>query len=218
MATASKENYIKTIYQYQREGSNISTSEIAEELEVTNAATSGMAKKLSQEGLISYTKYKGIELTEKGETLALQVIRRHRLWELFLNKVLGLSWGELHEEAERLEHSTSDFLINKIEDYLDFPQFDPHGDPIPDRNGVMPDLPEFIKLNDCVIKKTYRIARVNDRNSELMEYLIKIGLILNKKFKVVQKLSFDNSIIISLDGNEYSLSDKIANNIYAVAV
>lgn len=216
MATVSTENYLKTIYQSRDSDEKISTSAMADKLEVSNAAISDMAKKLSSNGLISYKKYEGIELTEKGLKLAMQVVRRHRLWELFLTKVLGLSWSEVHQEAEKLEHHSSDALVNKIEEYLEYPTVDPHGDPIPDREGNLPKLPEFKKLLECEPGISCKIVRVHDKNMELMDYLSRIGLTLNKKIKVLQKLSFDNSLIIKLDGSEYSLSEKISDNVFVV--
>lgn len=212
----STENYIKAIYQSGNTDDKISTSAIADKLAVSNAAISDMAKKLADSGLISYKKYEGVELTEKGLKLAMQVIRRHRLWELFLTKVLGLSWSEVHQEAEKLEHHSSDALVNKIEEYLEYPTVDPHGDPIPDRNGNLPELPEFRKLSDYQQGNNCKVVRVYDKNMELMNYLSKIGLILNKKIRVLQKLSFDNSLIIKIDGAEYTLSEKICDNIFVV--
>lgn len=216
MSTISIENYIKAIYQSSNPDAKISTSEMADKLEVSNAAISDMAKKLSSSGLISYKKYEGFELTEKGLKLAMQVVRRHRLWELFLTKVLGLSWSEVHQEAEKLEHHSSDDLVNKIEEYLDYPTVDPHGDPIPDREGNLPELPEFKKLIECQPGVNCKIVRVHDKNTELMNYLSRIGLTLNKKIRVLQKLSFDNSLIIKADGSEYTLSEKISDNIFVV--
>lgn len=132
MSTISKENYLKVIFnQNELVNDFVTTSQMAQELDVSNAAISDMAKKLSSEGLITYEKYKGMELTSKGEKMALKVIRRHRLWELFLMKILGLNWSEIHDEAENLEHHSSDFLIDKIDEYLGYPEFDPHGHPIP---------------------------------------------------------------------------------------
>jgi DtxR family Mn-dependent transcriptional regulator len=140
MITISKEDYLKEIYKIAIDNdSNVSTANLAEKLSVTNAATSDMAKKLAKAGYIIYEKYKGIRLTTRGKKEALKIIRRHRLWESFLIETLGLNWGEVHEEAEKLEHQTSDFLIDKIDEYLDYPQFDPHGEPIPTKLGRIPE-------------------------------------------------------------------------------
>ena len=122
----------------------MSTAFLADKLEVSNAASTDMVKRLNTQGLLRYEKYKGVELTDQGEKLALRTIRRHRLWETFLINTLGLSWSEVHEEAEVLEHQTSDFLIDKIDQFLDYPEFDPHGDPIPSKDGKIPEIPDAI--------------------------------------------------------------------------
>jgi DtxR family Mn-dependent transcriptional regulator len=155
-----------------------------------------------------------MELTSKGEKLALKVIRRHRLWELFLIQVLGLSWSEVHDEAENLEHSTSDFLIDKIDEFLGYPKFDPHGDPIPQKNGTIPKTPEVIELRKAEVGKKYKIGRVNDSSSDLINYLTKIGIKLAKEIEIVEKLSFDNSVIVKIDTKNHSLSEIVASNVF----
>lgn len=215
MPTISKENYLKAVYnRIYESGSGATTSAIAEKLEISNAAISDMAKKLSNQGLITYAKYKGMELTSEGEKVALNVIRRHRLWELFLMQSLGLSWSEVHDEAENLEHSTSDFLIDKIDEFLEYPKFDPHGDPIPQKNGVIPEAPDVIELREAVVGKKYKIGRVSDKNSDLINYLTQIGIELAKEIEIIEKLSFDNSVIIKIDSKNHSLSEHVASNVF----
>ncbi len=215
MSTISKENYLKTLYtQDKRTEAAVTTSQIAEKLNVTNAATSEMAKKLSNAGLVNYQRYKGIELTTEGKKVALNVLRRHRLWELFLMEVLDLTWDEVHDEAELLEHQTSERLIDKIDEFLNFPTFDPHGSPIPQKNGELPEMPELVSLTNAIKGLTYSVARVSDKNSELIKYFSKIGLILNKKIKIVELLTFDNSVVIELDGAETTISEKTARSIF----
>lgn len=215
MPSISKENYLKAVYSSTGGGGKtVTTSKIAGKLEVSNAATSEMAKKLADAGLMCYEPYKGIGLTEKGEKAALMVIRRHRLWELFLMKVLGLSWGEVHDEAESLEHSTSDYLIDKIEEFLEFPSFDPHGSPIPDKNGELPQMPKLIPLFDAESGKTYRVAKVTDRSSELIHYISELGIGLSSKIVVIDKLSFDQSLRIKIGDNIHSFSKKITEHIF----
>jgi DtxR family Mn-dependent transcriptional regulator len=214
MPTISKEDYLKAIYNEVTVSSKtVSTAQLAGKLSVSNSATCDMAKKLADQGLIVYAKYKGIDLTSKGKKIALDIIRRHRLWELFLMKVLDLSWSEVHDEAEKLEHQTSNYLINKIDDFLDHPDFDPHGDPIPKRNGELPDLPKFISLKDCEVGKKYKIIRVNDENNEIIEYFTKLGLLLHKEITVIEKLSFDNTIFIQDDDTNHTLSEKVADKL-----
>ena len=215
MLTASKENYLKAIYKH-RKGKNklVSASCIADELQISNAAISDMAKRLSDEGLLDYKKYKGLQLTDEGEKLALKVIRRHRLWEYFLIKVLDLSWAEVHDEAENLEHSTSEFLIDKMDEFLGFPKFDPHGSPIPDKDGKLPESPVLLKMQICETGTVYKIARVQDGNAQLMNYLTRIGINLNTKIKIVEKFSFDNSISIEMEDGIFLLSEKVAESVW----
>ena len=202
MPTISKEDYLKSIYTLNSQADRaVSTSNLAAKLELSNAAISDMSKKLSELGLISYEKYKGVELTKEGEIIALNILRRHRLWELFMIKVLNLSWDEVHDEAEKLEHHTSEFLIDKIDEYLGFPEFDPHGAPIPRKNGDLPKMPELISLSECEIEKKYQVLRVVDSPSELVSYLGRIGLNINSE-------------IILLDNINHSLSEKVVDKIF----
>ena len=215
MATISKENYLKAIYGLAKTNGNIvSASALARELSVTNAAITEMANKLSKQGLIEYKKYRGIRILSKGKKIAIGVLRKHRLWELFLIETLGLNWSEVHNEAEKLEHSTSDFLIDRIDEYLNYPILDPHGSPIPNKEGVYRYEAESIAMHNCEIGKKYTVVKVNDRNPELIKYLSQINISLNKEIKISDKLLFDGSIIIEVDGNNHSLSEKLINNIF----
>lgn len=217
MLTISKENYLKAIYKH-REGEDfpVPASYIADELQVSNAAISKMAKTLSDQGLLDYQKHKGVRLTGEGEKFALKVIRRHRLWELFLINILGLSWAEVHDEAERLEHSTSEFLIDKMDEFLGFPKLDPHGSPIPDKNGRLPELPPVLKMELCEPGKSYKIARVQDGDAQLMQYLTRLGIKLNIEIKIIEKFSFDQSISIEIKGQNFLLSEKVVERIWVI--
>ena len=173
-----------------------------------------MANKLSKQGFVEYQKYKGIKILSKGKKVATNVLRKHRLWELFLMDTLRLNWGEVHDEAEKLEHITSDSLIDKIDEYLNFPASDPHGAPIPDKNGeYRMNIDDFSMLK-CEIGKSYLISRVNDKRRDLIVYLSKINIKINKKIKVIDKLRFDGSVIIEIDGISHTLSEKLINNIF----
>ena len=217
MATISKENYLKAIYGLAKTNGNIVTASIlAKELSVTNAAVTEMANKLSKQGLIEYRKYKGIKILAKGKKIAVGVLRKHRLWELFLIDTLGLNWSEVHDEAEKLEHSTTDFLIDKIDEYLKYPKSDPHGSPIPNKDGVYRSEIENIAMTDCKIGKQYKVVKVNDKNPQLTAYLSKINISLNKEIGISEKLEFDGSIIIEVDGEKYSLSEKLVSNIFLI--
>ncbi len=213
--TISKENYLKTVYAQTSRGElTVTTSKIAKKLSITNAATSEMARKLADESLLSYTKYKGVNLTEVGKEIALKVIRRHRLWETFLENVLNMSWSEVHCEAENLEHSSSDLLMDKIDEFLGFPKFDPHGSPIPGKNGEMPEVPDYLPLKEVATGSKYVVTKVSDKNSELIEYFTEIGLLLNKKITLIKRFSFDNSVQIKIDNSFHTLSEKISENIF----
>lgn len=215
MTSISKENFLKTLYSLSSDtNSKVSTLAIANRLGISNAATSEMAKKLGEFGLVKYVKYKGVQLTKKGEKTALDVIRRHRLWELFLRDTLNLSWNEVHEEAEKLEHNSSEFLIEQIDSYLDYPKFDPHGDPIPDVNGVLPEMPENVRLKDAEVGGEYRIVRVDHRHKELVEYFMKLKIKLNQKIEIIDRLEFDRSVSVKLNGSTHTFSEKIAGMLF----
>lgn len=215
MSTISKENYLKAIFSHISEmENNASTSMIANHLSISSSAISDMAKKLSKEGLVKYEKYKGIMLTPHGEKAALKVIRRHRLWELFLMNVLGLDWSEVHDEAEKLEHYSSDFLIDRIDEYLGHPDFDPHGHPIPKKNGSLPEIPNVIMLAEAETNNKYELIRVNDKESELINFLKRVGLKLNSKLEILDKLDYDNSISVMFNKKNITLSKKVTDNLF----
>lgn len=217
MPTNSKEDFLKAVLLSSGSSEEVvSASVLAKKLEVSNAAITDMAKKLQSMGLVTHEKYKGLELTGDGKKIALNILRRHRLWELFLQNVLGLEWSKVHIEAENLEHQTSDYLIDKIDEYLGYPEFDPHGDPIPQKNGEMPVVPDSFPLLYSQIGMKYLIVKVGSQDHELIDHLTKLGLLLNTKIEVVNKLNFDHSVVITKNGTEYSLSGKIAENIFVI--
>ncbi len=217
MPTISKEDYIKAIYQLESyPDKSVSTTDVANKLEVSKAATSEMVQRLSEQGFLNYEKYRGMSLTEEGKKTALHIIRRHRLWELFLMDVLGLTWSEVHAEAEVLEHSTSEFLIEKLDKYLGFPRFDPHGEPIPDKFGNLPELPDCLPLQLCEVGKDYRLVKVIDSSKELMNYFTEIGLSLNKLVTIVSRLSYDNSTMIQVGKDSFNISEKISTNLFFI--
>ena len=215
MITFSKQDFLKNIYK-QKENGNDSTSAsyLAGVLNVSNAAISDMAKKLSVEGLIHYRPYKELMLTSMGEQEALKVLRRHRLWEMFLVETLGMDWLEVHQEAENLEHLSSDKLMDKIDAFLDFPDFDPHGSPIPDKDGNMPESPVLVSLDKAKTGEKYKIARVLDSDNKIIKYLGKKGLAIGVSIEVVDKFDFDNSINVLIKGKEMILSEKVSKTIY----
>ena len=216
MKNTSKENYLRTIFRFCNEEGKIKTAQIAEKLGISNAAVTDMMKKLSREGYVKYERYKDIKLTKLGESFAKNMVRRHRIWELFLNRIVKLSWDKVHAEAENLEHSSSDELIDKMEEMLGFPEFDPHGDPIPDKNGTLPEERKMIPLSTAKAGETVEVIKVNDFDSNFLNYLSGIGIALNKKINVKDILTFDNSMLISVDENEINISDVIATNIFVI--
>ena len=213
MINKSIEDYLKNIYTIKLAVGKVSTSLLAEKLSVSAAAVSDMVSKLSKTGYLKNIPYKGFELTKKGQDIAINLIRKHRIWEVFLLKHLKYPWEQVHTEAENLEHASSDELILKLEDFLKFPKYDPHGDPIPDRNGKFI-RDELKPLSNIDVGKSVTIKRVPDENPEVLLHLTKMGLKLNDKVKVVEKINFDNSIQILAKKNKIFLSEKLANSIF----
>ncbi|MFZ0452187.1 MAG: metal-dependent transcriptional regulator [Ignavibacteriaceae bacterium] len=214
MNNISKEDYLSSIYKYRDKKGEIKATLIAEKLQVSNAAVSDMLKKLSNDGHIKYEPYKGIKLTDRGEEYAKKMVRRHRIWEVFLHQVVGLKWDEVHDEAHKLEHSTSDKLLNKMEEMLDFPEFDPHGDPIPSKDGLLPEQKKMVPLSILKEGQTGKVMRVNDFDNSFLQYISKIGIKLNKDITVKDVLNFDRSMLVSVEKKEINISNTIAANIF----
>jgi DtxR family Mn-dependent transcriptional regulator len=216
MRNISKEDYLSTIYRHRNNEGGIKATQLAEQLDISNAAVTDMMKKLSRDGLVNYTRYKGIKLTGQGESYARNMVRRHRIWELFLQRIVGMPWDKVHDEAENLEHSSSDELVNRLEEMLDFPQFDPHGDPIPDKNGMLPKQEKVIPLSMIKTGEMVEVVRVNDFDNDFLNYLSGIGIKLNKKLLIKDVLNFDKSMLIEIDSSEINISNTIAANIFVV--
>lgn len=214
MNNISKEDYLSTIYKFRDDGGEIKPNLIAESLSISNAAVTDMLRKLSTDGLVIYKKYKGIKLTVEGENYAKNMVRRHRIWETFLNQVLGISWDKVHDEAEKLEHSSSDELINKIEEYLDFPESDPHGYPIPDRKGKVPKHKSAVAISELTKSDKAEVIRVNDTNQGLLSYISKIGIELGKVILIKDILDFDGSMLLTINNQDVNISKAIASNIF----
>lgn len=212
MQTQSKEDYIKSIYFLQKDDRSVATSALAKHLGIADGSVTDMVKKLSEKQLINYEPYQGVTLTASGRRLALKMVRRHRLWEMFLVKFLGYTWDEIHDEAEVLEHVTSDDLEERIDRALGFPRVDPHGSPIPTADGELVELKSKY-LTECAEGEEGIIVRVRDANPEILKLMTKLGISLNKKISVVQKVQFDGSVIIAIDGRELPLSEKLAQSI-----
>ncbi len=202
MLTYTEENYLKAIFQLQEdEKGKISTNSIAERLSTTPATVSDMLQKLATKKMVNYLKYYGVSLTASGKKKAVAVVRKHRLWELFLYKKLGFNWDEVHEIAEQLEHIQSDILVQKLYDFLGSPKTDPHGDPIPDEHGVFPAL-NTIPLAIVEIQKDAIVIGVSDHRPDFLQYLQKIGLNIGKRLNILEIISFDKSMDITIEGNK----------------
>ncbi len=207
----TEENYLKAIYHLSTEG-KVSTNELSKHFSLKPASVTEMLKKLYNKKLIKYQKYKPVSLTKKGTTIAIQIIRGHRLWEKFLVDKLNYNWHEVHEIAEQLEHIKSVNLINKLEKYLGYPKYDPHGDPIPNKNGVLhPVKAPMLKY----IKNTgnYKLIGLVKHNQKLLEYLNAIKLNINEVFLIQKINSIDNSFQIKLKKRESVL---ISNDVAAL--
>ncbi|ANQ48451.1 metal-dependent transcriptional regulator [Flammeovirga sp. MY04] len=213
MLSHSEENYLKTIYHLSEKESPVSTNAIAEALNTKPASVTDMIKKLSTKGFINYKKYKGTTLTSTGNKEALLIIRKHRLWEVFLLEKLNFNWDEVHEVAEQLEHIKSKLMIERLDEFLGFPQHDPHGDPIPNKNGEFDDL-EAIKLTNIECKQKVVVVAVQDSNSSLLQYLDKMGIGIGSKLYITEKIEFDQSLEITInDRDKKIISALVSENI-----
>ena len=216
MHTLTEENYLKAIYRlFESTGGVVSTTAIAENLQINSASVTDMFKKLGQQKLVVYEKSKGVIPTEKGKKVALQIIRKHRLWETFMVEKLEFAWDEVHEIAEQLEHVHSDILIERLDQLLNYPKFDPHGDPIPDKNGKLPAL-KSILLSEAKAGSSYRITGVGKNSDTFLKYLKKMGLTLGGIIKVKEVEEFDGSMKIQLLDNkaELMLSKEATSNLF----
>ena len=214
MFTLSEENYLKAIYHLETDSKKgISTNAIAKSLATKASSVTDMVKKLSDKKVVLYKKYQGVTLTELGLKTAANIVRKHRLWEVFLVQKLNFSWDEVHEVAEQLEHIKSAKLINQLDVLLGFPKYDPHGDPIPDKDGNLSKIDKIL-LSTLFKNETGVCVGVDDSSSEFLQFLDKKGITLGKQITVLEKEDFDDSLSIEIDGEKLSISNKIANNLY----
>lgn len=211
--TKSAEDYLKYIYYIESEHKKVTTSSLAKVLQVSPASVSEMIVKLSNKGWIKNTPYYGFKLTTKGKKAAINLIRKHRLLEVFLMQHLNYPWDEIHQDAEILEHFCSDNFIKRLEKYLGYPKFDPHGYPIPDSKGRIKEV-KSINLGSAETGGKYIISKVNDIDEDILKYISNIGVRLNSKITLKDKLEFDKSLIIVLNGKNHLITKKIADNIF----
>ena len=212
--TISEENYIKTIYHLSLVSpGGVNTNAIAGMLRTKASSVTEMLKKISDKELVIYQKYQGVKLTENGLLVAKLIIRKHRLWEVFLLEKLDFTWDEVHDIAEQLEHIKSEKLIDKLDAFLGFPKEDPHGDPIPNKHGDIMDLDKKL-LSEGELDKKYICVGVKDTSSDFLQYLDKQKISLGTKLKIIDKESFDNTFEIEIKNKIIVISSKIANNLY----
>jgi len=216
MASKALEDYLKIIYKLEEESTSdkgVSTSSIAERLTISQASVSNMLKKLADKKMIRYEPYYGVSLTSKGRKVALNMIRRHRILELFLVERLGYQWDEVDEEAEILEHAVSDKLANRMWEELGRPTQDPHGSPIPNEKGEMVQ-PSMVSLAEAQVASEAKVIRIQNRSPEELRYLFSIGLVKDADIVVHQKAPFEGPLSIEVNGQQHALDYRLAQSIF----
>lgn len=214
MSSFTEENYLKIIYNLSswQEG-EVSTNALAEQTQTRAASVTDMLRKLADKNLIHYKKYQGVRLTLAGERVALQVIRKHRLWEVFLADKLGFGWDEVHPLAEQLEHVDSEELIQKLDAFLGHPRTDPHGDPIPDPAGRMPQ-PDYCRLTEATPGQAVALMGVTEHSAPFLQFLDRTGLTLGCQLNVVEINAFDGSMQVGINGETPQfVSQAVARNL-----
>lgn len=211
-----EENYLKTIYHLMAEGDGpVTTNAIAENMNTRAASVTDMLKKLSAKNLIDYKKYYGVSMTESGERAALEVIRKHRLWETFLVEKLNFAWDQVHDVAEQLEHIRSPLLIQRIDALLGYPTHDPHGDPIPSEQGEISEQ-SHILLSELKAGSAAHVVAVNDSSPDFLRYLDRIGIAIGSQVRIRDKVAFDGSleIVIGQDEQHVFVSKEVSDNLW----
>lgn len=218
MLSITEENHLKAIFHLSSDGNkDVSTNAIADSLKTKAPSVTDMLKKLSEKKLVSYKKYQGSSLTADGRKTALNIIRKHRLWEVFLVNKLNFNWDEVHDIAEQLEHIKSEKLINELDKFLDYPAKDPHGDPVPNPAGFIKYTTKLV-LSDLAIGETGKFVGIKDSSSTFLKLLDKRKISLGSNIKVLHQEDFDQSIYIGLDETNLTISVKSANNIYVTKI
>ncbi|TVT42911.1 metal-dependent transcriptional regulator [Hymenobacter setariae] len=216
MPSHTEENYLKTIYKLAEAepGQDVSTNRIAAALTTRAASVTDMLRRLAEKELLHYEKYRGVQLTPEGRRLALLTVRKHRLWEVFLVQQLGFNWDEVHEVAEELEHVQSPLLMRRLDEFLNYPTLDPHGDPIPAEDGAMR-RPTQRLLAELEVGDRGTLAAVKDTSAPFLQYLDKVGLPLGAQVKVLDKVAFDNSLELRINRERTILiSAEVGRNLF----
>lgn len=217
MLSHAEENYLKAIFKIsEKEGKSASTNAIASEMQTTAASVTDMLRRLAEKNLIDYAKYRGVQLTEEGGRVATALIRKHRLWEVFLMEKLGFAWDEVHELAEQLEHVQGNTLVERLDVFLGHPRFDPHGDPIPDAQGRWAFRPQVL-LSQMQPGDAGAVTGVNDHSAAFLQYLDQLGIALGVRLELLERIPFDQSVRIRTpEGAERTLSEKVGQNLFLV--
>jgi len=210
--SSSKENYLKAIFHLQETSGTVTTNDVAAELQTRPASVTDMLKKLKAQKLLLYEKYKGFRLSNDGRKVALQIIRKHRLWEYFLVEKLRFGWDEVHEIAEELEHISSKKLIDRLDEFLGFPKTDPHGDPIPDSQGRWVQVQQ-VPLTELPLNTPAEVSNITDQSTEILELLNHKNIALGSRLEVKKKFSFDHSLEIKMRNSQITISAELAKNI-----
>ena len=210
----AEENYLKAIYHLSDHGqAQVSTNAISDKLNTKPASVSDMIRKLADKGVVDYRKYQGVALTKEGELTALRIIRKHRLWEVFLVEKLSFNWDEVHEIAEQLEHIKSPLLIKRLDEFLGYPKYDPHGDPIPDEKGEFGESVQ-VPLSEVLPGKEVVLVTIKDSSPAFLQYLDKLKLNPGSKIKVMEKIEYDGSMQIDLQkGKQVHISKEVSTNL-----
>ncbi len=213
--SSTEENYIKAIYHLSEDGDDsISTNEIARQVNATAASVTDMLKKLKVKKLITYEKYHGVRLTAEGDKMAKSIVRKHRLWEVFLVDKLGYGWDKIHDLAEQLEHIRSEELIERLDRFLNYPKIDPHGDPIPDASGKMQPIKQTL-LSKMKQGDKGKVVGVKDSSSKLLEHLSSLNIHLGTEVSIIEILEFDSSMVLLLNKKKKETISKLtAQNIF----
>jgi len=212
--SSSEENYLKAIFHLQMESATVSTTALAQELEAKPASITDMMKKLSAKGVLNYKPYYGFYLNIEGKKVALGIIRRHRLWEFFLSEKLGFNWNEVHAVAEEMEHVSSKKLIDKLDEFLGFPQFDPHGDPIPDSKGRFK-AHNKISLDQLPPNQAAQVVQVSNQSDDMLQLLKHKNISIGTSIEVKKHFEFDHSLQVKLKPNRLeTISEQLAKNIF----
>ncbi len=211
--TWSEENYLKTIFHLQQGQEAVSTNAVADKLQTRAASVTDMLKKLNAKKLLHYKPYYGFYLSAEGKKMAMHIIRRHRLWEVFLSQKLGFGWDEVHVLAEELEHLSNKKLIDRLDEYLGFPATDPHGDPIPDSKGKLVQADQ-ISLNELPVQQPALLVSVSNQSKELLEDLTEKKIAIGTKIEVRKKSLFDESLEIKVRNKHLTLTAQLAKHLY----